>query len=117
MAELKLDAGGLKAAKLACAAYGLHFDEGDGGSRMIEAAIRAYLTKAAPVGWRPIETAPKDVSILVHYNNGSIELIEEDDNDFDWKPYNGKDETSKGVSSPTHWQPLPAAPVTPGSEG
>lgn len=61
--------------------------------------------------WKPIETAPNDEAILVHYNDGRIELIEEEDNSFDWEPWDGKDLTKHGITSPTHWAPLPAGPA------
>lgn len=64
--------------------------------------------------WQPIETAPNGVSILVAYNDGSVDFIEDDDNDYEWKPYKGQKPTS-GVSIPTHWMPLPEPP-TPSQE-
>lgn len=61
--------------------------------------------------WRPIETAPNEESILVHYSNGDIELIHADENDYTWKPYKrNKLNEACGVSSPTHWMPLPRPP-------
>lgn len=58
--------------------------------------------------WRPIETAPNYVDILVAYNNGCAQLIQEDDNDYVWKPYLG---VTVGIVSPTHWMPLPSPPA------
>lgn len=60
--------------------------------------------------WKPIETAPNDEAILVHYNDGRIELIAADGNHYDWAPFDGVDETNKGISSPTHWAPMPDGP-------
>lgn len=58
--------------------------------------------------WKPIETAPNYVSILVHSDDGEIELVEDDDNDYTWVPYNGVRE--RCCSKPTHWMPLPEPP-------
>lgn len=57
--------------------------------------------------WKPIETAPKEaVPILVAYDSGNIELVEQSD-EYTWKPYKGRSRIS---SSPTHWMPLPPPP-------
>lgn len=51
--------------------------------------------------WKPIETAPNGEAILVYRDNGEMELVSEDDNDFEWTAYDGK--RVPGVSKPTHW--------------
>lgn len=68
--------------------------------------------QAVPVpAWQPIETAPKDRDVLVACSHGlyvarycehDIEWWHVDDNKHGPFPLRG--------SSPTHWQPLPAAP-------
>lgn len=60
--------------------------------------------------WRPIETAPTAEAILIYRDDGEIELIPEEDNDFEWEPYDGINESEDGVSKPTHWMPLPEPP-------
>lgn len=61
--------------------------------------------------WRPIETAPRDVAILVCYAVGTkgkqkVEAVLADDNDYGWRADKG--ERMPGLSVPTHWQPMPA---------
>lgn len=57
--------------------------------------------------WKPIETAPKEEArILVAYDNGNVELIE-NSADYDWHPYAGG---NAFCDSPTHWMNVPAAP-------
>lgn len=60
--------------------------------------------------WKPVETAPNDESILIHRDDGSIEIVQADDNDYTWEPYDGK--KIIGVGRVTHWMLLPAAPPT-----
>ncbi len=65
--------------------------------------------------WKPIETAPKtDEPILVAYDNGEIEIVTASD-ETDWQPYDGINQSrlgsGKGISKPTHWMPLPVAPI------
>lgn len=76
---------------------------------------------AAPVpeGWEPIETAPKDgTSILIFYKGQAIEASwgvvetaswEEGGSEYCWwqSDLNHLDDGSE----PTHWMPLPAAPL------
>ena len=68
--------------------------------------------------WQPIETAPKDRSILVFCNNGAIYAVRwgclTDDewviiggSDMDYRLPNGK---LAGKRVATHWTPLPAKP-------
>lgn len=58
--------------------------------------------------WQPIETAPNDEGILVAYDSGIISLVDADDNDFCWRPYDGI--RTPGREAPTHWMPLPDPP-------
>lgn len=58
--------------------------------------------------WKPIETAPNDETILVFRDNGQMEIVDEEDNDFEWTTYDGK--RAPGVSKPTHWLSLSEIP-------
>lgn len=59
-------------------------------------------------GWQPIETAPSGEAILVAYDDGSVEGITAEGNDYDFRPYRGR--RIIGVITPTHWMPLPTPP-------
>lgn len=61
------------------------------------------------MGWQPIETAPAEVTILVHYDNGEIVMVDAEENYGDWIAYTGKDD-KPWVSKPTHWTLPPPAP-------
>lgn len=66
---------------------------------------RAALTAAKAGGWLPIETAPKDASVLIH-RSGDL---------FPGVAYLSRDRwywSSSGAwaGHPTHWQPLPNPP-------
>jgi len=95
---------------------GLHVDK----IVELEAAIRALSSpdhadagKVEGDGWLPIESAPKDKAILVHYDDGNIELISADDNMFSWIAYTVKEDF---CTKPTHWHQLPSAPASEGAE-
>jgi hypothetical protein len=60
--------------------------------------------------WQPIETAPNDETILVAYDDGTVEVIDADDNDYEWEAYKGR---RGGIIAPTHWMHPPVAPVQP----
>lgn len=75
-------------------------------------------------GWRPIETAPKDESIIMlfradekHWASISTGYFKNDRFARNPKPYwGGPHERSLGIrwyreNPPTHWMPLPAAPA------
>ncbi len=86
----------------------------DGERTMIEDAIQGFISdagKAEGDGWRPIESAPNNNAILVHYDDGNIELISADDNMFSWIAYTVKEDF---CTKPTHWRPLPLPPVEGG---
>jgi hypothetical protein len=97
--------------------------------RALEIA-RAVLRVAqpAPAGWRPIETAPKDMGAYLFRVNGiavegfrdaTVQMCVRNER-HEWRAMRGK---------PTHWMPLPAfptvkesltiaaAPAAPGGEG
>ena len=71
------------------------------------AAIRAISSQPVADGWLPIESAPNNKAILVHYDDGNIELINADDNEYSWIAYTVKEDF---CTKPTHWRPLPASP-------
>jgi hypothetical protein len=62
-------------------------------------------------GWQPIETALRDGSILLlankYYQHTGVYLNE----DVGWCVLENDDEITP---QPTHWRPLPAAPLTRG---
>jgi len=75
------------------------------------AAIRALAE--APVlpdrGWRPIESAPRDGTNIIAYDDGATTVVFYDDERNDWfYPYKGGKTRWNTV---THWMPLPDAPA------
>ena len=62
---------------------------------------------AAP-NWLPMDSCPNDVAILISRDNGSVELVTADDNDYNWQPYDGKE---RYVDKPNGWMYAPD-PVT-----
>lgn len=58
--------------------------------------------------WQPIETAPRDGTIILAYDGCSVQSItwREDRWVTDWD----HDPTYEDGGSPTHWMPLPEAP-------
>lgn len=79
-------------------------------------AILALLP-ASPVGWRPIESAPKGVDLLLWLSATEEEwpachVIGRADSEF------GPGGWNRPYRKPTHWQSLPASPVpSTGGEG
>lgn len=78
---------------------------------------------AVPEGWRPIDSAPKDGSWVLSAGGGA-----EFGMPVKWNIRVGAwecdacmledwDNQAEGYSRPTHWMPLPAAPVANGGEG
>ena len=71
--------------------------------------------------WQPIETAPKDTTVLIHwaeskgYNGhtgiGGLADCEEDG--FLWYEDHGADSGETCLEDPTHWMPLPEPPAGP----
>lgn len=65
--------------------------------------------------WQPIETAPKDGTIVIAYYpatnqyNDRVMIVRRKSRG--WAPAGGGNRTL--VSSPTHWMPLPPAPTSP----
>lgn len=63
--------------------------------------------------WQPIETAPKDGTRFLAYEDGNhyaLEWVPEMPNDGYWKCLCGQFVTI--TPEPTHWRPLPAPPLT-----
>lgn len=71
-------------------------------------AIRALPLPAGGSGWRPIETAPRDGTAILVFNDRGHFVAEW--NDDWWSVSDGKMERGLRGQEPTHWQPLPAAP-------
>lgn len=63
--------------------------------------------------WRPIDTAPKDVTVvlLYRYRRGSLSwsICYWDAEQCDWVKYDSPDSS---FTDPTHWMPLPEPPST-----
>lgn len=57
--------------------------------------------------WLPMESCPNDVAILISRDNGEVEYITADDNDYDWQPYKGP--RRRGVDRPNGWMTAPKA--------
>jgi hypothetical protein len=62
------------------------------------------------MGWQPIETAPKDGTIILAVKagkgHGGYTIIFWDD-DFEWSGYTAEEEKRLVKFQPTHWMPLP----------
>ena len=72
----------------------------DLAAALIAAEARIAELEAA-LTWRPIETAPNEESILILYDDGSVRLIEAEENDLEWRPWQGA--RGPGVSLPMLW--------------
>lgn len=65
-----------------------------------------------PVGWRPIETAPKDgTHILVWMRHEAYGFKAEGVDTARWTDHNGGGWVTWLSGTPTHWMPLPSAPT------
>lgn len=76
-------------------------------------AIEAEAMRRAAPQWLPIESAPKDGTRFLAYENGdtygaSIYALDEYGAPY-WQSYCGQSVTYR--PDPTHWMPLPAAPA------
>lgn len=69
-------------------------------------AMKAAAHLALPK-WLPMESCPNDEAILISRDNGSVELVEAIDNDFNWKPYEGP--RIPGIDKPNGWMRVPKA--------
>ncbi len=87
------------------------------------AALAAY--ESERVGWQPIETAPKDGTLILLYrplagrtNDPVIAIkrgVPRDTGCWEETVPHGMDDSNytDGCCKATHWMPLPAAPVQP----
>lgn len=56
--------------------------------------------------WRPMETAPRGITILVwRPKPRTYQLVQWDDDDYQWQPYE-----DDGLDRPSHWILPPEAP-------
>lgn len=86
-------------------------------SHIIAAAIRAL--KSAPCspdsGWQPIATAPEDGTSVIVSNGTSVgEAKYHEDAGWYWAGSDPTDYWDGAAYQITHWQPLPAPPITSG---
>ena len=74
----------------------------------------SVFAKTVYTAWRPIETAPKDQHILVHWREppfmGQYEIGWFSGDDGSW--FFGFDSQIEVMEDPTHWMPLPEPPET-----
>lgn len=89
-----------------------------------DAVLALFPVEAGDVGWRPIDTAPRDgTPILVA--RPTVFLVEEgwhvvrwDEHPYcdgnAWVCHDGKQDTPLRGPDPTHWQPLPSPPLAEG---
>jgi len=91
--------------------------------KKLRAFARALLSRAIPEGhvvvpgWMPIESAPKDRSVMLHTKYGLTycgryrygNMGEPSQDELAWRC-----DSSGRYSNPTHWMPLPAAPAPEG---
>jgi hypothetical protein len=80
---------------------------------MIEESIaKAILAERQRDQWQPIDTAPKDSSILLRLSNGEVFSgwgTEESDGSRTWSRFHATS-ADVGWLNAKHWMPLPAAP-------
>ena len=67
-----------------------------------DAICRIEVTKVAQLEWQPIETAPKEVSDAILYENGNFLIGYKEFDQWFSIPF--------GAIFPTHWMPLPNPP-------
>lgn len=85
---------------------------------VIEACARAMVQPAAPDGWQPIETAPKDTDVILYCKRIGVVCGRWSDEQYatNPRPYWKHDKTHLfGIkqtreNQPTHWMPKPEAP-------
>lgn len=70
---------------------------------------RAIKMPDAPglLDWQPIETAPKDGTMILAGRNQAIDLVRWGE---EWNGMNWLDAGGHVIGRPTHWMPLPAPP-------
>jgi len=92
------------------------------------AALRASAKGEAEFrreAWRPIETAPKDGTLIVlHVDWERLSVVgyfgpmkhdphDSVDNQHTWRVAWDESRIADGYDAPTHWQPLPPPPISP----
>jgi hypothetical protein len=67
--------------------------------------------------WQPIETAPKDFSAVILYDPETRRNNQVGEGYYAPEEYDADDlwhwSSDNSIAYPTHWMPLPAAPVSP----
>ena len=66
---------------------------------------------SSPTDWRPIETAPKDDSVVLLYGNGWTTMGWWDADCEAWEDDRVPEYSAACVWTPTHWMPLPPSPT------
>ena len=61
------------------------------------------------MAWQPIETAPRDGTRVLLYENGHYYAGETEGDDGYWSSFCGQYVVT--TPDPTHWMPLPEAPA------
>ena len=84
----------------------------DADHDLIVAALTAAARAPAPQEWQPIETAPKDMAILIY--NFAVRIAHFNTNYGYWIGYGHGTSDTRAMTQfpPTHWHPLPAPPAT-----
>ena len=86
--------------------------------KQLSSAVK--FANSSPLGWRPIETAPKDGTNVLIYGNWTADLksptIEEKEIfiahwSYDEWYIEGTELYAPTVSHATHWMPLPDPPI------
>jgi hypothetical protein len=106
----------------------LHDDMGGGGQRIYTTAGRGYerveYTRADMAGWRSIQTAPKDGSMILLYNlaHNSQQVmgwsVGFDDENFPEGCWTDSGSQNKAINTVANggyfqfWMPLPPPPIT-----
>lgn len=77
--------------------------EWDNAERRITKLRAELVEQARPIGWQPIETAPKDGTEIIASKNGKLFIV-------DWSPQNGWTTRNGNLINPDGWFPLPKPP-------
>lgn len=88
-----------------------HASIGEALSILEKALVKSPSPSAGERGWRTIDSAPKDKTLLLGFVNGYVGKgwwQRRSADDYDWFFETG----GFSRSTPTHWMPLPAAPDT-----
>lgn len=93
------------------------YDTKDVANAAIKIA-RPIIEQQCAERWQPIETAPKDVCVLIYSKEYSInsawhsEAVDENGRDLGYKFFIGQTwgDCRAAIIEPTHWMPLPKPP-------